>query len=92
MIEEKLFSLFPTDVAENILAGAGNLRHSIIENEEEGHSQLSLNQSIALDVSGWAWFSGNSKNIEEKLKFALKVLRSYLQKSNYIKANAFNHE
>lgn len=92
VIEEKLFSLFPNSVAESILVLAGNLRQSIYESENEKYSNLNINERISYDVSGWAWFSGNSKSIEEKLKFTLKVMRNYLQKGFYSKANAFNQE
>lgn len=92
-IEENFFALFPNEVADSIMVSAGNFRQSIMgEEEPDAQSNLSLQQSMALDISGWEWMSGNSKNIEEKLKFALKIMRNYLYKGNYHNANAFNHE
>lgn len=92
VIEEKLFSLFPSEVAENILVITGNKRQNNIDEEPFENSHLSNEGLNPPEVSGWEWFSGNSKSILEKLKFGLKILRSFLAKKAYLKANTFNQQ
>lgn len=45
-----------------------------------------------IDLSGWNWFSGNSKNIAEKLKYGLSLMRHYIKDGYYKRALDFSHE
>lgn len=82
-----MFSLFSSQDADRIMALTANKSNNDL-NDSLGRSR----ELSEVDISGWQWFDGNSKNITEKLKYGLKVIRSFIKVGDYIKAIRFNME
>lgn len=91
-IQTKLYELFSSEDADQLMALAAN--KSGIQSDEY-QNDISLSKSSFLtetDISGWGWFAGNSKNLTEKLKYAVKILRRFLMNGEYQRALSFNSE
>lgn len=62
------------------------------EDEESQAHQSHVNLDTGVEVAGWEWFNDTERNIVNKLQFSLKQIRKYLKRSQYLKADYFNHE
>lgn len=93
VVQDKIYSLFTSQQADRLMDLTANKSDRAKRDSSYARDlSRSKDQLSEVDISGWQWYGGNAKNVSDKIKYAVKYLRTYVREGSYLIASKFNSE